>query len=225
MSEISPAGMPVLGRHKLADPLSSDEVLLNLYLDQPAILYGHHVDVADGYEVLAEAAARLSSVEGLTWASLRSIARENIVTRSDGDDLRIRLFSRRATVDVAPGTRALQVEVPYYESHASDRLVHDGRECETATENGVLRATIPLDAATPVELRLVRQGAATGARLGLAPHAVARRATRELRDRMHPLLRRVGLEKALRRLEVVYVDRMTARERARESARRREGPS
>jgi hypothetical protein len=34
---------------------------------------------------------------------------------------------------------------------------------------------------------------------------------------MHPLLRRVGLEEALRRLEVVYVDRMAARERERES--------
>ena len=226
MSEISPSGMPVLGRHKLADPRSSDEVLLNLYLDQPAILYGHHVDVADGYDVLAEAAARLGAVEGLTWAPLRSIARANTVTRSDGDVLRVRLFSRRATVDVAAGTRVLQVEVPFYESHASDRLVHDGREYETAAENGVLRATMPLDdAATQVELRLVRRGAAAGTRLGLAPHAVARRATRELRDRMHPLLRRVGLERALRRLEVVYVDRMTARERERESTLRGKDPS
>jgi hypothetical protein len=218
MSELSPSGAPVLGRHKIADLRSSDEVLLNLYLDQPAILYGHHVDVADGYDVLAEAAGRLSSVEGLTWTSLSSIARANSITRSDGDVLRVRLFSRRAAVDVAPGTRALQVELPLYESFASDRLVRGGREYEITAQNGVARATIPLDdAATRVELRLVRQGPASRTQPGLAPHAVARRATRELRDRMHPLLRRVGLEGALRRLEVVYVDRMAARERERES--------
>jgi hypothetical protein len=218
MSEISPSGAPVLGRHKMADPLSNDEVLLNLYLDQPAILYGHHVDVADGYGVLAEAAARLNTVEGLTWSSLESIARTNSIAHSDGDVLRVRLFSRSAIVDVDPGTRALQVELPFYERYESDRLVHAGREHEIASANGVVHATIPLDdTRTRVELRLVRQGAVSPARLRPSPHAVVRRVTRELRDRVHPVLRRVGLDRTLRRLEVVYVARMNARVNARSS--------
>jgi hypothetical protein len=218
MSEISPSGAPVLGRHKMADPLSNDEVLLNLYLDQPAILYGHHVDVADGYGVLAEAASRLNTVEGLTWSSLESIARTNSIARSDGDVLRVRLFSRSAIVDVDPGTRALQVELPFYERYESDRLVHAGREHEIASANGVVHATIPLDdTRTRVELRLVRQGAVSPARLRPSPHAVVRRVTRELRDRVHPVLRRVGLDRTLRRLEVVYVARMNARVNARSS--------
>jgi hypothetical protein len=223
MSDVSPSGAPVLGRHRLADPRSTDEVLLNLYLDQPAILYGHHVDVADGYGVLAEAAARLSSVDGLTWTPLRSIARTSTATRSDGDVLRVRLYSRAAAVDVEPGTRALRVELPWYERHESDRLVVAGHAYETVPEDGVVQATIPVDTqATRVELRLVRQGPGSGTRRGLAPRAVARRATRELRDRTHPALRRVGLDRTLRWLEAVYVRRMTARERARESELRGE---
>ena len=220
MSEISPVGTPVLGRHKISDPRSGDEVLLNLYLDQPAILYGHHVDVADGYGLLEEAAARLNAVEGLTWSSLGSMARASSTTRPDGDVLRVRLFSRSALVDVGPGTRALEVELPFYERHESDRLICGGRSYETATENGALHATIPVyGAVTRVELRLVRRGPAAGARRGLAPRAVARRATRELRDRAHPVLRRLGFEKSLRRLEAAYVGRMTARERSRAAGR------
>ena len=218
MGEISPSGAPVLGRHKISDPRSHDEVLLNLYLDQPAILYGHHVDVADGYGILADVAASLNAVEGLTWASLGSIARMNTITRSDGDVLQAWLFSRSAVVDADPGTRAVQVQLPSYERYESDRIVHGGREYELASENGVVHATVPLDDATArVELRLVRQRTAPPARLRPAPHAVVRRATRELRDRVHPLLRRLGLDRTLRWLEVAYVDRMTAREKARAS--------
>jgi hypothetical protein len=214
MGDVSPSGAPVLGRHKLGDPRSRDEVLLNVYLDQPAILYGHHVDVANGYDVLASAAEHLSSVEGLTWAPLAQIARANTSARSEGDVLRVRLYSRAAGVDVPPGTRALRVELPFYERHPSDRLVHDGSEYETAPENGVVVATVPVDAgATRAALRVVRRATPARARSGVAPKAVARRASRELRDRMHPALRRVGLERALRRLEVVYVARMTKRER------------
>lgn len=217
MSEMSPSGAPVLGRHKVADPRSRDEVLLNVFLDQPAILYGHHVDVADGYGLLEEAAARLNAVEGLTWASLGSIARSNSSTRTDGDVLRVRLFSRAGAVDVEPGTRAIRVELPFYERYESDLLVSGGRAFEIASEDGAVCATIPVDdGVTCVEMRLVRreEGPASEERRRLAPRAVARRASRELRDRAHPLLRRLGLESSLRRLEAAYVGRMTARERA-----------
>jgi hypothetical protein len=214
MGEISPSGAPVLGRHKLGDPRSRDEVLLNVYLDQPAILYGHHVDVADGYDVLASAAEHLSSIEGLTWAPLAAIARSNSSTRPEGDVLRIRLFSRAADVDVPAGTRTLRVELPFYDRHAADRLVLDGSEFETAPENGAVVANVPAgEGATRATLRVVRRGQPARARSGIAPKAAVRRASRELRDRLHPALRRVGLDRALGRLEVVYVDRMTRRER------------
>ena len=58
-ADVAASGIPVLLRHPVAPPLYSPaEVALRAYLDQPLILYGHHDDLRDGLDLLAERTAR-----------------------------------------------------------------------------------------------------------------------------------------------------------------------
>ena len=221
MADVSPCGLPVIGRHGLRDPRSREEAALNVYLDQPAIFYGHHADVADGYEVLADVASWSSTFDDVSWRSLDAISSSNKVSRMDGTTLHVRLYSRASVVDVEPGTQVLELVFPEYEQYESDHLVCAGREHELSRGAGVLQASVPVEeGARRVGLRLVRECNATRARLRTAPRAVARRGATEARDRMHPLLRRLGLDGPLRRLQGVPSGRIAARMRVRADATR-----
>jgi len=112
MSDTSPMGAPILGRHPLRDAYALDEATLDLYLDQPAILYGHHYDVAEGYDGLADAAESLNAVEGLSWGSCEAVARTNFISRIEGDVLHVRTFARTATVPRPPDVGRIDVELP-----------------------------------------------------------------------------------------------------------------
>ena len=103
MADVSPSAVPVLGRRLLSGKTVRDDVALDLYLDQPAILYGHHQDLRNGYELIADTASWLNTFEGLEWASLGSLARTNLATRSAGSRMYVRAFTRHATVPVPSG--------------------------------------------------------------------------------------------------------------------------
>ena len=208
-ADISPVGTPVLGRHKLAEDASAGETVLNLYLDQPAILYGHHFDVADGYDRLADIAADLGRAADVRWTRLGEITRSNVLTRRDGHTLTARPFARTTVVDVPPGTRTLRVELPSYDLRDDDTLYVSDTAFGLAGTSGVVEAALPSDGADRVELRLVRHLEVTGEKLGVAPRAVVRRGTRELRDRMHPTLRLARIDGMLGWLERKYVSRAT----------------
>jgi hypothetical protein len=214
MADMSPAGAPVLGRHPLRDANALDDATLDLYLDQPAILYGHHYDVADGYDGLARAAEWLNGVEGLSWGSCELLARTNVMTRVEGDVLRVRTVARIATVTGPPGVRRIDVELPAYDRASADRLVCGDVETSLERDGDLLRASFELSRNDrPIEIRMERIAERPTARSGTSARAAMRRSTGELRDRAHPLVRRLGLERTLGRLERAY------RSRARSSAR------
>ena len=62
------AGCPVVPRIPLSS--SAADIALTALLDQPLVLYGHHEDVAEGLEPLAEAAAMVTG--SATRAGCRS---------------------------------------------------------------------------------------------------------------------------------------------------------
>ena len=111
-------GLPVLPRRPLRSPRG--ELVLRAYLDQPLILGFHQRDLADGLEVLAEAAAEIDAIAQPRWLPLGEIARANVARRRDGDTLRLRPYARRFTVDVPPGVETVSVELP--STHAAPEL-------------------------------------------------------------------------------------------------------
>jgi len=208
MADTSPSGAPVLGRHPLRDARALDEATLDLYLDQPAILYGHHYDLADGYDVLARAAEWLNGVEGLSWGSCEALARTNFLTRVEGDVLRVRTFARTATVPRPSDVTKVEVELRVYERASADRVVCAGVTSSLERDGDLLRASVELpDGNGPIEIRVERRAEHPTKRRVTRPRAAVRRSTGELRDRVHPLVRKLGLEPALRRLERAHLAR------------------
>jgi hypothetical protein len=63
----APSGAPLLGRDQ---GVVEDVAACQRYLDQPIVRYGHHDDLADGYEVLTELAvgyAGSAALSGCRW--------------------------------------------------------------------------------------------------------------------------------------------------------------
>ena len=101
------------GMHRNVLDTQVDELRIRAYLGQPLLLYGHHNDLAGGLDLLAVGAARVAEVGDAQWSSCAAIARSSVATRVDGDTMRLRMWSRRAEVQIPPGIGRLAVEVPW----------------------------------------------------------------------------------------------------------------
>ncbi len=110
-ADSAPGLPPVFLRHPVAPPFYTPaEVTLRAYLDQPLILYGHHDDLRDGLDLLAERTAEVESLGEVRWASMGEIAATNFSSRQEGEQLRVRPHSRRLSVEVPAGVSTLVVE-------------------------------------------------------------------------------------------------------------------
>ena len=97
-------GCAVVSRLPLND--SGPELAMRAYLGQPLVLYGHHADVADGYEPLSQAAARVNSLGDVTWMSLGRLMRSNYQLQvSDGVGA-IRAWGTRLDIELPGGVEA-----------------------------------------------------------------------------------------------------------------------
>jgi hypothetical protein len=185
-ADITESGMPVLLRHPFADSrFSPAEAAIRVYLDQPLILYGHHDDLAEGLDVLAERSTAVNRLGPVQWGSMGEIAAANISQRLEGDLLRLRPHSRQITVDIPPEARQVVVEPPW---NAAGELVR--------TPNGAVPIGEPFDIPDPGPLKLHLQRPDS-----VAPHAVpappkspwplVRRVAGETRDRLAPARHRL----------------------------------
>ena len=138
-ADISPAGAPILGRHLISGPRWRDEVTLDLYLDQPAVVYGHHYDLARGYGILADGAEWLNGFQGLSWHSLAELARGNVVARQEGSVLRVDAFTRRAVIGLAEDVRSVDIVFPEHLATSEDVLFWNGRGLADAHERRIGR--------------------------------------------------------------------------------------
>jgi hypothetical protein len=100
-------GCAVIPRIPLTSTIA--DIALRGFLDQPVVVYGHHEDVADGLEPLAEAAARVNRLGDVQWTSVGEIALGNQAHRLSGERLVVRPYSRR--IRIVPPAGATRISV------------------------------------------------------------------------------------------------------------------
>jgi hypothetical protein len=168
-------------------PLGVDpsELALRAFLDQPLVVYGHHGDLAEGLEPLAETAAAINGLGQVEWSSLGEIAAGNAATRLDADVLRVAPYSHRMRLPLPGAAAALTVEPP---RHDADRFAG------WSIDGGAPRPfgeAVPERAGGKLELRLHAAAVVDPESVPLpAPRIwpLVRRTATETRDRLQPLL-------------------------------------
>ena len=179
-------GLPVLLRHPFAAPhFSAAEVVLRAYLDQPLVLYGHHDDLAEGLDVLAQCAAAVNRLGAVRWGSLGDLAAANVHWRLEGDLLRLRPYSRRFSIEVPAGATRAVVEPPWGT---------EGETVETHGRAGAAGEPFEIGEARALELHLRRADAIPPDAIAAPPRRpwpLFRRLAGEARDRVAPARRRL----------------------------------
>lgn len=178
------SGCAVVARIPLCSSAAS--IALRALLNHPLVIYGHHEDVADGLEPLAEAAAVVNSLGDVRWSSVGEIAMGNHSLRLDGDRLAVLAHARRLLVEPPVGARTLRVEAP---TGSAGELRLRG----WSLDHGPLHrfgVDVPLPGDAPVEVRLHGTGDVDPNRVAAPswqPWPRLRRAATEVRDRALPL--------------------------------------
>jgi hypothetical protein len=178
VTELVVGGLPMIPRFRLAD---RDDLALRAFLDQPLVLYGHSEDLADGYDVLAEAADDVNAVGDVEWASPRAIAQTNYAVREQGETTNVRLFTRRAHVPLPEATRSLVVELPA-SSDGLEQIVVSGQPV-------ALGEAVEVAGQHVVDIRLTRRDALSPLDVPAPPRRpwpLLRRTLTEARDRALP---------------------------------------
>jgi hypothetical protein len=185
--------LPVIPRFGLSSNCHND-ILIAALLRQPIVPMTHHQAVADGYDVLDEAASFVNSLGGVSWRDMTGISRSLYSHRQESSTLRVKMWSNRVSVRVPPGTEYIQVErsnVGSREGPLSWRIGTGNRPWSVAPPTGIIAAeadvTIEVACGAAVAGRVEARDAG-GARL--AP--IARRLLTEGRDRALPSLRRIA---------------------------------
>jgi hypothetical protein len=180
-------GLPNVLRLDFGHP--REELVLRAFLGQPIVVYGHHDDLADGLDVLAEVADQVNALGDVRWKALDEIVRAGAQTRVEGSTLHVRALAGRVVVDVPDGVDEL-------------RLAPGGRAAGAREVRWGPRGVPPSIAATDVELRTPVQAPGTyeiellaaqqqqpprvGGRPRLRP--LARRIATEGRDRLRAVI-------------------------------------
>ena len=191
-AEMVAGGLPLMPRVHMRQ--AREEMALRAFLEQPLVVYGHHQDLAEGLDELAHVAAGVNSLGDVRWCSLPGIARSNASVRREGSVLAIRLFSRRAAVEVPSGIEALRIEVPALDLEPEAATVSGPGFDETLAPAGSWWASgpVPVQAGGSVELALSSGTVVDPHRLPrrpARPWPAIRRALVQGRDRALPLLR------------------------------------
>ena len=191
-------GLPVFLRRGFADP--HEDLAFRAFLDQPLIIYGHHDDMSDGLDLLAELARRVRRLGDVEWMSIGDIAASNVRTVRDGRAMEIEMFSRRGRVNVPAGVEEVVVRVPTLEPGEVEHLIRwtsESHDTGLSQRQGVARTDAqPMrlpDATRHLNVHLLssaRSGQAKVERPAFSPWAVARRVMGETRDRVTPAYRR-----------------------------------
>lgn len=190
-------GLPVLLRRGINDPV--EDLCLRAFLDQPLIIEAHHDDMRGGIDQLSEVAQVLAGFGDVRWESLGRIAASNVMTRRDGDSLHVRMFTRRAEVEVPAGVEHVTVELPRLDAPAGPlALEWEGAGAigigHTASGEDAPRIAVPEGGVPSLQIRLLADEPALAALDPLPAwplKAVARRIACEGRDRIAPLRGRI----------------------------------
>lgn len=185
-------GCAVIPRIPLESTRAS--MALRAFLDHPLILYGHHEDLADGLERLAETARTVNDLGDVRWRSVGDIAASNLEQHATGEVTTVRPYSRRVRLLRTLDVRRVCVRAPD-DLLANDSLVgwslSDGRVVEFGDE-------LPVNCDDEIVIQLHGQRDLDPALVpspAWRPWPKFRRAATEVRDRLLPLsasMRRVA---------------------------------
>jgi hypothetical protein len=192
-AELVGGGLPVLPRQAIGAP--REDLIFRALLRQPLIVYGHHWDVAEGLDVLDQAAQEINRLGDVRWGPLETIASENYLSRREGELLVVQMHSRRARIDVPAGVTALRVQTPATLGDPLWSGLSYGRDQAVMRRSTVGWSSGPLDVAPCAELELALPPARPLDQRSLPepPRKLwppVRRGLVELRDRARPFVSR-----------------------------------
>jgi len=187
-------GLPVFPRFPFSAKCHNN-ILIAALLNQPIIARGHHHDVSDGLQLLADLSGFVNSLGTVHWLDMKRIARSHYAQRLEGNVLLVKMFTRRIEVSVPRGIRKILVERPWLEGTESPPLawkgLNDGSEWKLHQSD----ETIPVQSYQKIEIvselsTLPLISAKNAKRFRLWP--TVRRQLTEARDRLAPVIKRVS---------------------------------
>ena len=110
-ADLSRDGFPVIP-HFMLTRATNNTILLAAFLGHPMIPFGHQNDLKGGIDLLGEIAGRINSIGRVHWCSPAEISRMNFLSRTTGDLLIIRPFTRRLQVEVPEGITGMFLDPP-----------------------------------------------------------------------------------------------------------------
>jgi hypothetical protein len=187
-------GLPVIPRtHIVGSDL--DDLVFRAFLGQPLVLYGHHTDLREGLDLLADRADQVRSLGVESWASLGGIARDVVVGYRSDDTVSHTLFSRTAALTIPEGVARAEFELSGAKPPATTLRLE---VCD-----GAGGLNVPAGEPVPVSpgevvATVIAEASISASGNGRPVQAVVRRALTESRDRAAP-----WASKVLRRREAL----------------------
>lgn len=124
-------GLPVFPRFPLLGKCQNS-ILLAALLHQPIVAMGHHHDVAQGLQVLADISGFVNTLGRVHWTNMMQIARSHYAQRLNERIRLVRMFTRRIEIVVPEDTSQILVERPWLKGEKSKpllwRLLSEGSE-------------------------------------------------------------------------------------------------
>lgn len=189
------AGLPVFSRFALSDDYQNT-ILIAAILHQPIIMRGHHYDVSNGLSLLGDIAEFVNSLGEVTWSDMKGISRSHYLRKFDGENLRVRMLTRRMELIVPKNICKISVEWPMLELTEASAVLW--RLAGIEPENTFQRfdTEIPVIAGQRIEIAtelMVKPSVEIYRRRNIQVWPVVRRQFTETRDRFAPVKRRVGM--------------------------------
>jgi hypothetical protein len=178
-------GLPNVLRLDFGHP--REELVLRAFLGQPLVIYGHHDDLADGLDVLADVAGQVNQLGDVRWTALDAIVRAGAQTRLEGGTLHVRPLARRVEIEIPAGVSELRLAPGACAAGARAlRWGPRGMPPAIAAPNVELAALVQGPDTYELELVGAPPQLSGGGRTGLRP--LARRIATEGRDRLRAVL-------------------------------------
>jgi hypothetical protein len=187
-------GLPVFPRFPISRECHNS-ILLAALLHQPIIPMGHHLDVANGLQMLDELAAFVNSFGTVRWVDMKRICRSHYARRFDGSTMSIRMYTKRIDVLVPDDVNRIRVDRSQAETEMSDQIVWRTFGDDANWWHLGLDQSIPVSKNRRIEISYVTTipsfvDAKTLRKPDIWP--ILRRQLTEARDRMLPSFRRVS---------------------------------
>ena len=115
-------GLSVVPRFRISRDCHNS-ILTAAFLRQPIIPVGHHHDVAEGIELLAELSEYVNSLGAVRWGNMTNVLRSQYSRMLDGRVLRLRMHSKQAEVIIPDGVDRIIVERPWLAEDENEALV------------------------------------------------------------------------------------------------------